>query len=154
MCSSDLDTGVRLRSVGEGESGVRGGPPGDLYVVINVRPHDVFEREGDDLHCEVPISFVQAALGAEVAVPTLDGKAQIRIQPGTQTGSVFRLRGRGVKNVHGRGVGDLLVRVVVEVPSSLNSAQRAKLLEFAELCDENVNPQSQSFFEKAKRFFR
>jgi molecular chaperone DnaJ len=149
-----VDTGARLRSAGNGEAGVRGGPPGDLYVVLHVQDHDLFQREGDDLVCEVPISFVQAALGAEIEVPTLTGKAQIRIPPGTQSGTVFRLRGRGVRNVHGQGVGDLHVRVVVEVPTRLNAAQRAKLQEFAELCDAGVNPLSKSFFERAKNFFR
>jgi molecular chaperone DnaJ len=149
-----VDTGARLRSAGNGEAGVRGGPPGDLYVVLHVQDHDLFQREGDDLLCEVPISFVQAALGAEIEVPTLTGKAQIRIPPGTQSGTVFRLRGRGVRNVHGQGVGDLHVRVVVEVPTRLNAAQRAKLQEFAELCDAGVNPLSKSFFERAKNFFR
>lgn len=149
-----VDTGTRLRSAGEGEAGVRGGPGGDLFVVLHVRKHELFEREGDDLHCEVPISFVQAALGAEVEVPTLQGKAQIKISPGTQTGTTYRLKGKGVRNVHGHGQGDLHVRVTVEIPSKLNAAQRAKLEEFALLCDENVNPIGRSFFERAKNFFR
>lgn len=148
-----VDTGSRLRSAGNGESGLRGGPPGNLYVVLHVRPHEMFEREGDDLLCEVPIHFVQAALGAELEVPTLAGRAQIRIPPGTQSGTLFRMRGKGVKNVQGRGAGDLHVRVNVEVPAHLNAAQRAKLMEFAELCDANVNPRSKSFLEKAKEFF-
>jgi molecular chaperone DnaJ len=148
-----VDTGSRLRSAGNGESGMRGGPPGNLYVVLHVRSHEMFEREGDDLLCEVPISFVQAALGTELEVPTLAGRAQIRVPPGTQSGTVFRIRGKGVKNVQGHGTGDLHVRVNVEVPGHLNVAQRAKLTEFAELCDENVNPRSKSFLEKAKEFF-
>jgi molecular chaperone DnaJ len=149
-----VDTGARLRSTGNGEAGMRGGPPGDLYVVLHVKANEIFQREGDDLICEVPISFVQAALGAEIEVPTLKGKEQIKIHPGTQTGTVFRLKGKGVKNVQGYGHGDLHVRVAVEVPSKLNAAQKAKLQEFAELCDENVNPITQSFFEKAKSLFR
>src|SRR5439155_208000 len=100
--------------------------------------------------CDVPISFVQATLGAELNVPTLEGKAQIKIPAGTQNGSVFRLRGKGVKNVHGHGHGDLHVRVAVEVPTHLNAAQKAKLQEFAEMCDENVNPISRGFFAKAR----
>jgi molecular chaperone DnaJ len=148
-----VDTGSRLRSAGNGESGMRGGPPGNLYVVLHVRSHEMFEREGDDLLCEVPISFVQAALGTELEVPTLAGRAQIRVPPGTQSGTVFRIRGKGVKNVQGHGTGDLHVRVNVEVPGHLNAAQRAKLTEFAELCDENVNPRSKGFLEKAKEFF-
>jgi molecular chaperone DnaJ len=149
-----VDTGVRLRSPGNGEAGLRGGTPGDLYVVIHVKTHDIFQRDGDDLICEVPISFVQAALGAEVEVPTLSGKAQIKIPAGTQPGSVFRLKGKGVKNVQGYGQGDLHVKITVEVPSHLNGTQRAKLEEFAELCDENVNPLSKSFLERAKDLFR
>lgn len=149
-----VDTGTRLRSAGNGESGMRGGPPGDLYVVLHVRPHEIFQRHGDDLLCEVPISFVQAALGAEIEVPTLDGKASIRIPPGTQSGTVFRLRGKGIPNVQGYGRGDLHVRVVVEVPTKLTPQQRAKLEEFAALCDENVNPRSRSFLEKARDLFR
>jgi molecular chaperone DnaJ len=149
-----VDTGARLRSAGNGEGGIRGGPAGNLYVVLHVRPHEIFQRDGDDLICEVPISFVQAALGAEIEVPTLTGKANIRIPAGSQTGTVFRLKGKGVKNVQGYEVGDLHVRVHVEVPSHLNAAQRAKLQEFAGLCDENVNPQSKSFFERARELFR
>lgn len=149
-----VESGSRLRSVGNGEGGVRGGPPGNLYVVLHVKPHEIFQRDGDDLICEVPIHFVQAALGADIQVPTLTGKASIKVPPGTQTGTVFRLKGRGIPNVQGYGVGDLHVRVHVEVPAHLNAAQRAKLQEFAGLCDPNVNPRSKSFFEKAKDFFR
>lgn len=149
-----VDTGARLRSLGNGEGGTRGGPPGDLYVVLHVRAHELFQRDGDDLFCEVPISFVQAALGAEIAVPTLNGQAGISIPAGTQNGMVFRLKGKGVKNVQGYGWGDLHVRITVEVPTKLNAAQKAKLQEFAQLCDETVNPKSQSFFHKAKNFFR
>jgi molecular chaperone DnaJ len=149
-----VDTGARLRSAGNGEGGIRGGSAGNLYVVLHVQAHEIFQRDGDDLVCEVPISFVQAALGAEIEVPTMTGKANIRIPPGTQTSTVFRLKGKGVKNVQGYGVGDLHVRVHVEVPTHLNAAQRAKLQEFAALCDENVHPQTKSFFEKAKELFR
>ena len=149
-----VDTGTRLRSTGNGEGGLRGGPAGDLYVVLHVRSHEIFQRERDDLLCEVPISFVQAALGAEIEVPTLTGKANIRLPSGTQSGTLFRLKGKGVKNVQGYGWGDLHVRVTVEVPTHLNHPQRAKLEEFAGLCDANVNPISKSFFEKAKAFFR
>ncbi|HOB97406.1 MAG TPA: molecular chaperone DnaJ [Verrucomicrobiota bacterium] len=149
-----VDTGTRLRSAGNGEAGGRGGPAGDLYVVLHVQPHDIFQRDGDDLLCEVPISFVQAALGAELEVPTLEGAAHIKMPPGTQNGTVFRLRGRGVRNLQGYGSGDLHVRVQIEVPTKLNAAQRAKIEEFASLCDANVNPRSRSFFERAKDFFR
>lgn len=149
-----VDSGSRLRSSGNGEAGVRGGPAGDLYVVLHVKAHEIFEREGDDLICEVPISFVQAALGAEIEVPTLTGTAHIKIPPGTQPNTLFRLKGKGVKNVQGYGTGDLHVRVNVEVPTHLNAAQRAKIEEFAQLCDENVNPISRGFFERAKKLFR
>lgn len=148
-----VDTGSRLRSLGNGEAGLRGGPPGDLYVVLHVKPHDIFQRDGDDLVCEVPLSFVQAALGAEIEVPTLSGKAEIKIPAGTQPGTTFRLKGKGVKNVQGYGNGDLHVRVMVEVPTHLTSAQKAKLQEFAELCNGKESPLSQSFFEKAKNLF-
>ena len=148
-----VDTGARIRSTGKGESGLRGGGSGDLYVVIHAREHEIFEREGDDLVCEVPISFASAALGSEIEVPTLSGKATIRIPAGTQPGSVFRLRGKGVKNVKGYGWGDLHVRVNVEVPTSLNSDQKGKLKAFAETCDARVNPISAGFFDKAKKFF-
>ncbi len=147
-----VDTGTRLRSTGNGEAGQRGGPAGDLYVVLHVAEHDVFKREEDNLFCEVPISFTQAALGAELDVPTLTGKARIVVPAGTQTGAMFRLKGRGVKSLQGHGVGDLLVKVAVEVPTKLNHAQRAKLEEFAKLCDENVNPQAKSFFDRVKEF--
>lgn len=149
-----VDTGARLRSVGNGEAGLRGGAPGDLYVVLHVKAHDIFQRDGDDLICDVPVHFVQAALGAEIEVPTLSGKAQIRIPAGTQTNTVFRLKGKGVKSLQGYGHGDLHVRVVVEVPRNLNAAQKAKLQEFGELCDASVNPLSKGFFEKAKDLFR
>ncbi len=148
-----VDTGSRLRSSGNGEAGQRGGPPGDLYVVLHVRPHELFQRDGDDLLCEVPVSFVQAALGAEIEVPTLTGKSEIHIPPGTQSGTVFRLKGKGVKNVQGYGHGDLHVRITVEVPAHLTSAQKAKLREFADLCNGKESPISQSFFEKAKNLF-
>ena len=149
-----VDTGARLRSSGNGEAGLRGGPSGDLYVVLHVKEHDLFRRDGDDLLCELPASFVQMTLGAEIEVPTLTGSANIKIPPGTQNGTVFRLKSKGVRNVQGYGVGDLLVKMTVEVPTSLNSAQRAKLQEFAGLCDASVNPHHKSFFEKAKDLFK
>lgn len=148
-----VDTGTRLRSGGNGEAGARGGGKGDLYVVLHVAPHEIFERDGDDLLCEVPVSFVQATLGAQIEVPTLQGKSHIKIPAGTQSGTIFRLKGKGIRNVQGYGQGDLLVRVIAEVPTRLNQAQKTKLEEFARLCDEDVNPQAKSFFEKAKRFF-
>jgi molecular chaperone DnaJ len=149
-----VDTGSRLRSTGNGEAGLRGGPPGDLYVVLHVQSHEIFQREGDDLLCEVPVSFVQAALGAEIDVPTLNGKANIRIPPGTQPGTLFRLKGNGIKNVQGYGHGDLHVRINVEVPAQLTAAQKAKLQEFAQLCNGKESPLSQNFFEKARKLFQ
>lgn len=149
-----VDTGARLRSTGNGEAGLRGGPAGDLFVILHVKPHEIFHREGDDLLYELPVSFVQAALGTDLEVPSLDGHVTLRIPPGTQTGTLFRVKGKGVKNVQGYGWGDLHVRVTVEVPAHLNSAQKAKLQEFAALCDEKVNPGVKSFFEKAKEFFK
>jgi molecular chaperone DnaJ len=149
-----VDTGSRLRSGGNGEAGFRGGPSGDLYVVLHVRPHEMFARDGDDLLCEVPVSFVQAALGAEIEVPTLDGKTEIRIPAGTQSGSTFRLKGKGIKNIQGYGFGDLHVRISVEVPTHLSAEQKAKLQEFALLCNGKESPLSQTFFEKAKNLFK
>jgi len=149
-----VDTGVRLRSSGNGEAGIHGGAAGDLHIVLHVQPHEIFQRDGDDLLCEVPISFAQAALGAEMAVPTLEAPVTVKIPPGTQNGAVFRLKGRGVKNVQGYGQGDLLARVQVEIPTRLNPEQKAKLEEFARLCDERVHPMSKSFFDRAKGLFR
>jgi len=149
-----VDTGSRLRSSGNGEAGIRGGPSGDLYVVLHIKPHEIFQRDGDDLLCEVPVSFVQAALGDEIAVPTLDGKSEIRIPAGTQPGTMFRLKGKGIKTIQGYGYGDLHVRVNVEVPTHLTPAQKTKLQEFASLCNGKESPMSQSFFEKAKNLFQ
>jgi molecular chaperone DnaJ len=149
-----VDGGARLRSSGNGEAGLRGGPPGDLYVMLHLKAHEMFQRDGNDLLCEVPVSFVQAALGAEIEVPTLEGRAVIKIPAGTQSHSTFRVKGKGVKNLQDHSHGDLHVRVQVEVPTRLTAEQEAKLQEFAGLCDENVNPISKSFFEKAKSLFR
>jgi molecular chaperone DnaJ len=149
-----VDTGSRLRSAGNGEAGFRGGPSGDLYVVLHVKAHEIFQRDGDDLLCEVPVDFVQAVLGADIEVPTLDGKSSLKIPAGTQPGTMFRLKGKGVKNIQGYGHGDLHVRINVEVPTHLSVAQKAKLQEFAELCNGNESPLRQSFFEKAKNLFQ
>jgi molecular chaperone DnaJ len=149
-----VDTGSRLRSAGNGEAGLRGSSPGDLYVVLHVKPHDIFQRDGDDLLCEVPVNFVQASLGSDISVPTLAGTAAIKIPPGTQPGTMFRLKGKGMKNIQGYGHGDLHVRINVEVPTQLTAAQKTKLQEFAELCNGKENPISQTFFEKAKTLFQ
>ncbi|MGH7953640.1 MAG: molecular chaperone DnaJ [Limisphaerales bacterium] len=149
-----VDAGSRLRSSGNGEAGFRGGTSGDLYVVLHIKPHEIFQRDGDDLLCEVPVSFIQAALGSEIEVPTLEGKAMIKIPAGTQPNTTFRVKGKGVKNLQGRSHGDLHVRIQVEVPTRLNHEQKAKLQEFAALCDGNETPMARGFFEKAKKFFR
>jgi molecular chaperone DnaJ len=146
--------GSRLRSSGNGEAGIRGGPAGDLYVVIHIKEHPIFQREDDNLYCEVPISFTLAALGGEIPVPTLEGKANLKVPAGTQSGQVFKLRGKGVVNVNARDRGDLFARLLVEVPTRLNSEQRQKLEEFAALCGEENTPLHRSFFERAREFFR
>ena len=146
--------GSRLRSPRNGEAGIRGGPQGDLYVIVHLQEHKIFQREEDNLYCEVPIPFSLATLGGEVPVPTLEGKANLKVPPGTQSGQMFKLRGKGLVHVNGREHGDLLVRVMVEVPTRLNAEQRAKLEEFAELCGEENTPLRKSFFERAKEFFR
>jgi molecular chaperone DnaJ len=149
-----IDNGARLRSSRNGEAGVRGGPAGDLYVVIHVREHEIFTREEDDLYCEVPLSFATAALGGEITVPTLQGKATLKVPAGTQSNTQFRLRGHGIVNIDNKAKGDLRVRVLVEVPTRLNSEQRRKLEEFAESCGEDNSPMHKKFFEQAKAFFR
>jgi molecular chaperone DnaJ len=146
--------GSRLRSSGNGEAGIRGGAAGDLYVVIHIKEHPIFQREDDNLYCEVPISFTLAALGGEIPVPTLEGKANLKVPAGTQSGQVFKLRGKGVANVNARDQGDLFARLLVEVPTRLNSEQRQKLEEFASLCGEENTPLHKSFFDRAREFFR
>lgn len=145
--------GSRLRSSRNGEAGIRGGPQGDLYVVVHIQEHKIFQRDEDNLYCEVPIPFTLATLGGEVHVPTLEGKANLKIPAGTQSGQMFKLRGKGIVHVNGHERGDLLVRVIVEVPTKLNAEQRAKLQEFAELCGDENTPLRRNFFERAKDFF-
>jgi molecular chaperone DnaJ len=146
--------GSRLRSSRNGEAGIRGGPPGDLYVVIHIREHKIFHRDEDNLYCEVPISFSIAALGGEIDVPTLEGKAHLKVPAGTQGGQMFKLRCKGIVNVNGSDRGDLLARLIVEVPSRLNAEQRRKLEEFAALCGDENTPLRKNFFERAKEFFK
>ncbi len=148
-----VDNGSVLPLRGEGEPGTKGGRPGDLYVYIHVTPHPIFTREGNDIFCEVPITFAQAALGAELMVPTLDGRVKYNIGEGTQTGTVFRLKGKGVPNVRGYGRGDQYVKVKVDVPKKLNKEQREALQKFAELSGEEVHEQTKSFFDKVKDVF-
>jgi len=151
-----VDEGDRIRLTGEGEAGVNGGPPGDLYVVIHLTEHGVFQRDGDDLHCEMPISFTLAALGGEIEIPTLDGSAKVKIPPETQTGQVFRLRGKGIKGVRSTYPGDLLCQVVVETPVRLNDRQKELLRELEETTKADAgrhSPRSKSFMEKVREFF-
>jgi molecular chaperone DnaJ len=151
-----LDEGDRIRLAGEGEAGVNGGPPGDLYVVIRLKAHAVFSRENSDLHCEMPISFSMAALGGELEIPTLDGSARIKIPPETQTGKVFRLRGKGIKALRSNDYGDLFCHVVVETPVSLNARQRELLQEFEAISQRDAgkhNPRAKSWMDKVKEFF-
>ncbi len=148
-----VDTGSRLRSSGNGEAGFAGGQPGDLYIVLTVKEHELFERQGEDLFCEIPIKFTLATLGGNIEVPTLFGKASLRIPAATQSGTTFRLRGKGMPSLRGGHQGDQLVRVHVEVPQSLTSEQKKLLEEFARVSGDAAEPTSKSFFEKAKKFF-
>ncbi|AEI42680.1 molecular chaperone DnaJ [Paenibacillus mucilaginosus] len=148
-----VDDGAQLRVSGEGESGTRGGPPGDLYVVLRVKPHDFFEREGDDIYCEVPLTFVQAALGDEIEIPTLTEKVKLKIPAGTQTDTYFRLKGKGVPRLRGYGQGDQHVKVVVVTPTSLNEDQKELLREFSRTSGEHTHEQNQSIFERMKKAF-
>jgi molecular chaperone DnaJ len=148
-----VDTGSVIPLRGEGEPGVKGGPTGDMYIVIRVRPHEIFQRDGNDVICEIPITIVQAALGDEFVVPTLDGKVKYKIPEGTQTGTIFRLKGKGIPNLRGAGRGDHYVKVVVEVPKRLNDKQKELLRQFADQMGEDVHEQRKSFFDKVKDVF-
>jgi len=149
-----VEDGTRLRLSQEGEPGTKGGPAGDLYVDVRVKAHDVFERHGDDIYCEVPISFVTAVFGGEIEVPTLEGPVKLTIPEATQSGKVIRVKQKGVYNLHGRGRGDQLCRVNVETPKNLNDIQKKKLREFAEVCGEDVLPESNKFVKKIKEMFK
>jgi molecular chaperone DnaJ len=151
-----IDEGDRIRLSGEGEPGVNGGPPGDLYVQVHLKTHAVFQRDHDDLHCEMPVSFTTAALGGEIEIPTLDGMAKLRVPAETQSGKVFRLRGKGIKGVRSIGYGDLLCHVVVETPVALTDRQKELLREFDEISRSNSarhNPKAQSWMDRVKDFF-
>lgn len=150
-----VDTGDRIRLSGKGEAGPQGGPPGDLYVQMVVREHPIFVRDDSNLHCEVPISFAQAALGGDLEVPTLSGKVKLKIPAETQSGKLFRLRGKGVAPVRGGGVGDLLCRVVLETPVNLSAKQRELLQGFEDSLDgkSKHSPRSSSWFDGVKKFF-
>jgi len=148
-----IDEGSRLRSSGGGEAGTRGGGTGDLYVVIHLREHAIFTRAESDLHCKIPISFVVAALGGEVEVPTLSGPIKMKVPAGTQGGSDFRVKGQGMTRLQSHAKGDLHVKLEVEVPTKLNSEQREALVNFAELCGDENTPIHRSFTERLKSLF-
>jgi molecular chaperone DnaJ len=147
---SGVDSGTSIRVRGKAEAGELGGPSGDLYVTIRLKPHKIFEREGSHLYCEVPLNFVTATLGGEMKVPTLEGKATMKIPPGTQTDSVFRLRGKGVPSLHGHGRGDEYVKVIVQVPARLNGKQKEILREFAKAGGEKLSVSKKSVLDKIK----
>ncbi len=148
-----IEDGIRLRLSGEGEAGIAGGPSGDLYVVVSITDHPLFEREGTDLHCRVPISFVQAALGAEIDAPTLEGRVKLHLPAGSQTGKVMRLRGKGLPSIRSSVRGDQLLHLFVEVPTRLSSRQRDLLEEFAEEGGDEVSPAQKGFLEKLRELF-
>jgi molecular chaperone DnaJ len=151
-----IDDGMRIRLTGKGEPGVNGGPPGDLYVEVRIKEHPVFQREGDDLHCEMPVSIVQASLGGEIEIPTLNGKASFSIPEGTQTGKTFRLRGKGIKGVRSSYPGDLFCHVVVETPIKLSDKQKELLRELDKSMradGDKHSPQAKSWMDKVKAFF-
>jgi len=148
-----VDTGSKLRSRGNGEAGPQGGQHGDLYIVLHVKEHEIFERQEDNLYCVIPIKFTLAALGGTIEVPTLQGKASLRIPAGTQGGTKFRLRGKGMPSLRGGTMGDEIVRVEIEVPSKLTGKERAALEAFAEICGDADEPVEKGFFEKAKQWF-
>jgi molecular chaperone DnaJ len=151
-----VDEGDRIRLAGEGEHGMNGGPAGDLYVQLHIKAHAVFQRDGDDLHCEMPISFTTAALGGEIEIPTLDGTAKIKVPHETQSGKAFRLRGKGIKGVRSSHHGDLFCHVVIETPVSLTERQKELLREFEATTEKHAdrhNPRAKSWMEKVKEFF-
>ena len=147
-----VETGSRLRLTGKGEPGFDGGPSGDLYVHLFVRPHEIFVRRGDDLFCEVPVDFVRAALGGEIDVPTIEGPAKLKLASGTENGKVLRLRGKGIPSAHGYGNGDLLVQLTIEVPVHLNSDQKKILREFRSSSESANYPAARQFQERVERF--
>lgn len=150
-----IDEGQRLKLSGEGDLGANGGPNGDLYVFIKIKKHEFFEREGFDVYCEVPITFSQAALGAEVEVPTLTGKVSVSIPSGTQTGKKMRLKNKGIQRLGGYGTGDQIINIVIETPSKLSSEQKELFKRLAELeSDQKSNPKSSGFFDKVKELFQ
>jgi molecular chaperone DnaJ len=149
-----VEDGTRIRLAGEGEAGLRGGPPGDLYIFLEVAPHEFFQRDGADLHCRVPISMASAALGGEFEVPAIDGsKVRVKVPAGTQTGRRFRLAGKGMPVLRAKQTGDMYVQVAVETPQNLTKRQRELLAEFEKLSSEETQPESTGFFSRVKEFF-
>lgn len=148
-----VDTGSKLRSAGNGEAGTHGGAAGDLYIVLHVRDHEIFDRQEENLYCEIPIKFTLATLGGTIEVPTLTSKASLKIPAGTQSGTTFRLKGKGMPSLRGGYYGDQMVRVKIEVPKSLTSEQKEKLEEFALACGDADDDEPEGFFEKAKKIF-
>lgn len=151
-----VDNGDRIRLSGEGEAGPHGGPPGDLYVQVHIRTHHIFTRDGTNLYCDVPVSFTVLALGGEIEVPTLDGRVMLRIPPETQTGKLFRLRGKGVRTLHSSSIGDCLCRVTAETPVNLSNEQKEILKKFNDSlagAEDKHSPQARSWFKNVKAFF-
>jgi molecular chaperone DnaJ len=148
-----IEEGSRLRSSGNGDAGPKGGPTGDLYVVITIKDHELFERDGHDLHCNVPLGYPVAALGGELAVPTLEGRVNVKVPAGTQNGAVFRLKSQGMKHLESTRKGDLYVHVQIAVPNKLTSEQREKLQEFSKALGDNHSAMHETFLERAKKFF-
>jgi molecular chaperone DnaJ len=149
-----VEDGTRIRLAGEGEAGLRGGPAGDLYIFLTLKPHAFFQRDGADLFCRVPISMVSAALGSEITVPTIDGSdAKVKVPEGTQSGKQFRLRGKGMPVLRSRDTGDLYIQVVVETPQSLTKRQRELLQEFEQESSKETHPESTGFFSRVREFF-
>lgn len=149
-----VDNGSRLRVSNEGEAGAKGGPSGDLYVYLYVKPHKFFERDGTTVLCEVPINIVQATLGADIKVPTLDGQVTMKIPEGTQPGKVMRIKGKGIPSLRNSSRGDQLVRIKVVVPTKLSDKQKDALRKFADISKDNINPEEKSFMDKVKDFFK
>ena len=142
-----------LNVSGQGSSGINGGPAGDVHVYVNVKPHQIFERRGDDVWCEIPVTFAQAAMGSEVIVPTIDGKVSYNVHEGTQPGDVFKLKGRGIPHINGRGRGDQYVRVTVEVPKNLNKEQKELLKKFESVSSDKNYAKRKGFFDAIKKLF-
>ena len=148
-----IDNGSHLRLAGQGEAGLRGGPTGDLYITIRVRAHPIFKREGDTVICEIPITFTQAALGGEIRVPTLNGRARLKVPPGTQTNKIFRLRKMGIPHLHSSGKGDQWVKVIIETPVNLSAEQKQLLKRLEEVGRGNGQPKARDFFNKVRQIF-